>query len=93
MFQITVSEKLVKRILGSYVEDQMFEFSNKDLKAAGVPTRAQIIEQILADEGFQKALSKRLAVFVNDGDAIHDAMEEMPMPAFEAVLKKLGAVA
>ena len=93
MFQITVNEKLVKRIVGSYIEDQMYEFTNKDLKAAGVPTRKQLVEQILADEGFQKALAKRLAVFVNDGDVIHDALDEMPMPALEAVLKKVGSVA
>ena len=40
MFQITVNEKLVKRMVGDYVENQMVEFTSKDLKAAGLPTRA-----------------------------------------------------
>jgi len=93
MIQITVSEKLVKRIVGDYIADQLEEFSNKDFKAAGVPAFKQLVEQVLADAKFQKSLSKRLAVFVNDGDAIHDALDEMPMPTLEAVLKKLGAVA
>ena len=93
MFQITVNEKLVKRMVGDYVENQMFEFTSKDLKAAGVPTRAQLIEQILADERFQKSLCKQLAKVVNDGDRVFDAMEDAPMPALSAVLKKLRTVA
>ena len=93
MFQITLNEKLVKIVLAEYLADQMFEFTDKDLKAAGLPTRKQLVEQVLADAKFQKALAKKLAEVVNDGDRIHDALDEMPMPAFDAVMKKLPAVA
>ena len=93
MFQITLNEKLVKIVLAEYLADQLDEYTDKDLKAAGVPTRKQLVEQVLADAKFQKALTKKLAEVVNDGDRIHDALDDMPMPAFSAALKKLPAVA
>ena len=89
MIQITVKDSLVKRILGDYIADQLEEFSNKDLKAAGVPAFKQLVEQVLADERFQKALVKELAKVVNDGDRIHDALQDIVMPAFDTAHSKL----
>jgi hypothetical protein len=92
MFQIALNEKLVKIVLAEYLADQLDEYTDKDLKAAGVPTRKQLVEQVMAEPKFQKALTKKLAEVVNDGDRIHDALDDMPMPAFSAALKKLPAV-
>ena len=93
MFQITLNEKLVKIVLAEYLADQMFEFTDKDLKAAGLPTRKKLVEQVMAEPKFQKALVKKMAEVVNDGDRIHDALDDMPMQAIGDALTKLGAVA
>jgi len=93
MFQITLNEKLVKIVLAEYLADQMFDLTDKDLKAAGLPTRKQLVEQVMAETKFQKALVKKLAEVVNDGDRIHDALDDMPMKAIGDALTKLGAVA
>ena len=86
---IVLKDSLVKIVLSEYINDVLFEVTDKDLKAAGLPTRRQLVTQVLADEKFQKALAKKLAEVVNDGDIIHDALEDMPMSAVEAALKKL----
>jgi hypothetical protein len=86
---IVLKDSLVKIVLSEYINDVLFEVTDKDLKAAGLPTRRQLVGQVLADEKFQKALAKKLAEVVNDGDIIHDALEDMPMSAVEAALKKL----
>jgi chemotaxis protein CheY-P-specific phosphatase CheC len=93
MFQITLNEKLVKIVLAEYLADQLDEYTDKDLKAAGVPTRKKLVEQVMAEPKFQKALVKKLAEVVNDGDRIHDALDDMPMSAVKDALTKLGAVA
>jgi hypothetical protein len=93
MIQITLNEKLVKSIVAHYIEDQLDQITDKDLKAAGVPTRKQLVEQILADEKFQTGLAKQLAKVVNDGDLIYDALQDIKMPAFSAAMKKLTSVA
>jgi hypothetical protein len=80
---------LVKIVLSEYIEDQLDEVTDKDLKAAGLPTRRQLVEQVLADVKFQKALAKQLAEVVNDGDRIHDALQDIAMPALDAVNSKL----
>jgi len=86
---IVLKDSLVKIVLSEYINDVLFEVTDKDLKAAGLPTRRQLVTQVLADEKFQKALAKKLAEVINDGDIIHDALEDMPMSAVEAALKKL----
>jgi chemotaxis protein CheY-P-specific phosphatase CheC len=47
----------------------------------------------MAEPKFQKALVKKLAEVVNDGDRIHDALDDMPMSAVKDALTKLNAVA
>jgi hypothetical protein len=89
MIQITINDKLVKRMVADYIGDQLMDFTDKDLKAAGLPSRKQLVEQTLADEKFQKALAKQLAKVVNDGDRIFDALQDIEMPAFDAVNRKL----
>jgi len=89
MFQITLNEKLVKRIVSGYIADQLEDYTDKDFKAVGLPTRRQLVEQLLADERFQKALAKKLSVFVNDGDLIHDALQDMGIDMVGGTLKKL----
>jgi len=88
---ITLKDSLVKVVLNEYVADQLDEFTDKALKSAGLPTRKQLVEQILADEKFQKALAKQLAEVVNDGDRIHDALQDIAMPALDALNRKLAA--
>ena len=92
MIQITLNEKLVKRIVGGYIDDQLWPATDNDLKAAKLSTRKQLVEQVIAEPKFQKALAKKLAEVVNDGDRIHDALEDIPMPAVDAAIKKLPAV-
>jgi hypothetical protein len=89
MIQITINDKLVKRMVADYIGDQLMDFTDKDLKAAGLPSRKQLVEQVVADEKFQKALAKQLAKVVNDGDRIFDALQDIEMPAFDAVNRKL----
>ena len=89
MIQITINDKLVKRMVADYIGDQLMDFTDKDLKAADLPSRKQLVEQTLADEKFQKALAKQLAKVVNDGDRIFDALQDIEMPAFDAVNRKL----
>jgi len=86
---VVLKDSLVKIVLSEYIEDQLDEITDKDLKAAGLPTRKQLVEQVLADAKFQKALTKVLAEVVNDGDRIFDALQDIEMPAFDAVNSKL----
>jgi len=86
---VILKDSLVKIVLSEYIDEVLFEVTDKDLKAAGLPTRRQLAEQVLADEKFQKALTKALAVVVNDGDIIHDALDDMPMPAVNDAVRKL----
>jgi len=86
---IVLKDSLVKIVVGEYIADQLDEVTDKDLKAAGLPTRKQLVEQVLADVKFQKALAKQLAKVVNDGDRIHDALQDIAMPALDAVNSKL----
>jgi len=86
---VVLKDSLVKIVLSEYIEDQLDEVTDKDLKAAGLPTRRQLVEQVLADVKFQKALAKQLAEVVNDGDRIHDALQDIAMPALDAVNSKL----
>jgi len=86
---IVLKDSLVKLVLSEYIEDQLDEVTDKDLKAAGLPTRKQLVEQVLADVKFQKALAKELAKVVNDGDRIFDALQDIAMPALDAVNSKL----
>jgi len=87
---VVLEDSLVKIVLSEYIEDQLDEVTDKDLKAAGLPTRRQLVAQVLADEKFQKALTEALAEVVNDGDRIFDALQDIEMPAFDAVNSKLG---
>jgi hypothetical protein len=86
---VVLKDSLVKRMVADYIGDQLMDFTDKDLKAAGLPTRRQLVEQVLADVKFQKALTKVLAEVVNDGDRIFDALQDIEMPAFDAVNSKL----
>jgi len=86
---VVLKDSLVKIVLSEYIEDQLDEITDKELKAAGLPTRKQLVEQVLADVKFQKALTKALAEVVNDGDRIFDALQDIEMPAFDAVNSKL----
>jgi len=86
---VVLKDSLVKIVLSEYIEDQLDEITDKELKAAGLPTRKQLVEQVLADVKFQKALTKVLAEVVNDGDRIFDALQDIEMPAFDAVNSKL----
>jgi len=86
---VVLKDSLVKRMVADYIGDQLMDFTDKDLKAAGLPTRRQLVEQVLADVKFQKALTKALAEVVNDGDRIFDALQDIEMPAFDAVNSKL----
>jgi len=86
---VILKDSLVKIVVGEYIADQLDEVTDKDLKAAGLPTRRQLVEQVLADVKFQKALTKVLAEVVNDGDRIFDALQDIEMPAFDAVTRKL----
>ena len=86
---VILKDSLVKRIVGEYIADVMFEVTDKDLKAADLPTYKQLVEQVVADEKFQKALANSLAKVINDGDIIHDALEDMPMSAVDAAVRKL----
>jgi len=86
---VVLKDSLVKIVLSEYIEDQLDEVTDKDLKAAGLPTRKQLVEQVLADVKFQKALTKVLAEVINDGDRIFDALQDIEMPAFDAVNSKL----
>jgi hypothetical protein len=86
---VILKDSLVKIVLSEYIEDQLDEITDKELKAAGLPTRKQLVEQVLADVKFQKALTKVLAEVVNDGDRIFDALQDIEMPAFDAVNSKL----
>lgn len=87
---VILKDSLVKIVLSEYIEDQLDEITDKELKAAGLPTRKQLVEQVLADVKFQKALTEALAEVVNDGDRIFDALQDIEMPAFDAVNSKLG---
>ena len=86
---VVLKDSLVKRMVADYIGDQLMDFTDKDLKAAGLPIRRQLVEQVLADEKFQKALAKKLAEVINDGDRIFDALQDIEMPAFDAVNSKL----
>jgi hypothetical protein len=86
---VVLKDSLVKIVVSEYVADQLDEVTDKDLKAAGLPTRKQLVEQVLADVKFQKALAKKLAEVVNDGDRIHDALQDIAMPALDALNRKL----
>jgi len=86
---VILKDSLVKIVLSEYIEDQLDEITDKELKAAGLPTRKQLVEQVLADVKFQKALTEVLAEVVNDGDRIFDALQDIEMPAFDAVNSKL----
>jgi hypothetical protein len=86
---VVLKDSLVKRMVADYIGDQLLDFTDKDLKAAGLPTRKQLVEQVVADEKFQKALAKKLAEVINDGDRIFDALQDIEMPAFDAVNSKL----
>jgi hypothetical protein len=88
---IVLKDSLVKIVVSEYVADQLDEYTDKELKSAGLPTRKQLVEQILADVKFQKALAKELAKVVNDGDRIHDALQDIAMPALDALNRKLTA--
>ena len=86
---VILKDSLVMIVLSEYIEDQLDEITDKELKAAGLPTRKQLVEQVLADVKFQKALTEVLAEVVNDGDRIFDALQDIEMPAFDAVNSKL----
>jgi len=86
---VVLKDSLVKIVLSEYIADQLDEVTDKDLKAAGLPTRRQLVEQVLADVKFQKALAKQLAEVINDGDRIFDALQDIEMPALDAVNRKL----
>jgi hypothetical protein len=86
---VILKDSLVKIVLSEYIEDQLDEITDKELKAAGLPTRKQLVEQVLADVKFQKALTEVLAEVINDGDRIFDALQDIEMPAFDAVNSKL----
>jgi len=86
---VVLKDSLVKIVLSEYIEDQLDEITDKELKAAGLPTRKQLVEQVLSDVKFQKALTEVLAEVINDGDRIFDALQDIEMPAFDAVNSKL----
>ncbi len=85
--ELTLKDSEVRKAIGDYLDDHLFEFyPSRAIKDAGIPTRKDLIEQVMADPKFQKNFTKYLLTYI-DGDIIADAVAEScpNLDAFERV--------
>jgi hypothetical protein len=74
--ELTLKDSAVRKAIGDYLDDYLFEFYRSDvIKAAGIPARKVLIEQVMADPKFQKNFIKYLSNYI-DGDLMADAVVE-----------------
>lgn len=68
---IKIKDRILKLAVSNLIERWYSDFSKKTLKAAGVPSKKELQEQILGDERFLKSLEKALATRI-ENDMIFD---------------------
>lgn len=79
--QITIKPGLIAQLVDQMVDYTLFDNYDKDVvKTAGLPKKAVIVKEILADEKFLKSAEKYLSEYLNNGDVINDAFHEANCP-------------
>lgn len=75
---ITISDKAIKNAVEYVVENQLFDdWNSETLKRAGVPKKAELVKQMMADEKFIATLGKEMAKHVDNGDLLYDVVSDM----------------
>lgn len=86
--QITINPKIVKRSISEMLECCVYDdYSAAALKAAGVPKKADLVEQLYADPKFMADLTKYLTNYVTDGDVIYDAACDAKCPDLSKLIR------
>ncbi len=75
---VNISDKAIKSALEYVIENQLLdEWNSETLKRAGVPKKAELVKQMMADEKFNAVLGKEMAKHVDDGDLLYDVIGDM----------------
>lgn len=89
---VTLNDKKVRRSVEDFVQYYVFEtYSPEALKAAGVPKKAHLVDQLLADSDFVKGFKTFLTNYINDPDLFNDAVAESNSKLLDHVVKQCGA--
>jgi hypothetical protein len=74
--ELTLKDSEIRKVIGDYLDDQLFEYyASSVIKAAGIPTRKDLIEQVINDPKFQKEFTKFLMQYI-DRDLMMDAVAD-----------------
>ena len=86
--ELTLKDAEVRKVIGSYLDEQLFNYYDAAvIKAAGIPTRKALTEQVITDPTFQKEFAKFLMQYI-DRDLMLDAVAEsihVIRPVFDKV--------
>lgn len=75
--QITISDKLIKKVAMAHIEDCLGTWSPSTLSFAGIPSLSQCADQMLDDPKFIKGIEKYITWYITESsDIIADAMAE-----------------
>lgn len=84
---INIKDKDIARALQYALESSIYEdWSPEVLKRAGVPKKAELVKQILADEKVMAVFAKRAADFL-DGDYMYDIFQDIDIPQLTKIYK------
>ena len=74
--ELTLKDSAVRKVIGDFLDEQLFNYYDAAvIKAAGIPTRKALIEQVITDPTFQKEFAKFLMQYI-DRDLMLDAVAE-----------------
>jgi hypothetical protein len=74
--ELTLKDAEVRKVIGDFLDEQLFNYYDAAvIKAAGIPTRKALIEQVITDPKFQKEFTKFLMQYI-DRDLMLDAVAE-----------------
>lgn len=93
---INIKDKVIKSAVENAIDNNLFEyFDSATLKAAKLPKMSAIVKQVMADEKFQKDLTKRMqeaAESVIEEYIYDDVGYEIEIPFLNELINKCEEV-
>lgn len=86
---VTISDKAIKNAVDYFVESNLYDnWDSNVLKRAGVPKKADLVKQIVADEKFIAQFSKEMGKYIDDGDIMYDVCCDLDHSVFNNIEKQ-----
>lgn len=73
--QIIIKDNLIKAAIKKRVKTEIFDyFDRATIKESKIPSKKELVEQLMADDKFQAGIARYLSDLIDD-DVIYDAVE------------------